>query len=149
MRDYIKITLELCRSFCPHALGSWHFSIIDDSRCARVFSTTAPIRNITFQTFGVWKVQTVKKLLKGMKCTEKHILIKKKLNMSLSQRTSEEKTIHEMGTHWNSIKQKKNLGRSSQWRRSYQLYSHERNHQNWFSWESKCSYKRCILLLIP
>ena len=46
---YIKITLELYRSFCPHVLGSWHFSIIYDSRCARAFSTTAPFRNITYE----------------------------------------------------------------------------------------------------
>ena len=37
----------ILKSFCPHALGSWHFSMIDDSRCARAFSTTAPVRNIT------------------------------------------------------------------------------------------------------
>ena len=48
MRDYIKTMPELYRSFCPHALGSWHFSMIDDSRCTRAFSTTAPVhREVT------------------------------------------------------------------------------------------------------
>ena len=47
MRDYIKVTPELYRSFCLHALGSWHFSMIDNSLCAHAFSMTAPVRNIT------------------------------------------------------------------------------------------------------
>ena len=39
MWDYIKITSEPCRSFCPHVLGSWHFHWL--TRCSRVLNDRA------------------------------------------------------------------------------------------------------------